>query len=422
MPRRPWRVAWLLAFLVAVAVSAQPPPRAHGWPVATPASVGLDAKVLAAFDADIRGGTYGYVDSMLVIRHGKVAYDRAYPRDYDRLYGADARQPGPLNAHDPTGPYNYFNPWWHPFYRRGALHSLQSVTKTITSVIIGAAVTRGDFPPVDTPILSFFDEKKVANVDDCKRRVTIRHLLTMTGGFDWNENLAYTDPNNAGSQMEASADWVRFTIDRPMAREPGTRFNYSSGESALLAHVFRVATKWDVEEYGATHLFAPLGIRDFFWKRGPSGLADTEGGLYLDPTRPREDHAVVPEGRDVGGSAARGRGLGQGVGDARRRHRPAGREVRVQVVAVPVRREGRAARLVRLRVRGPVPSHLPRPRHGGGVHRLEYPRRRSDPAHRHRAHAVGGAGPDSRTRKGWRPGAVSWRTPGPPRAAVPLSS
>ncbi len=283
MPRHPWPVAYFVPLLVAVTVASQPQPNAQDWPTAAPASVGLDPKVLEAFDAEVAAGHYGYVDSMLVIRHGKAALDRTYPHDYDRIYAAEAKQPGPLNAHDPTGPYNYFNPWWHPFYRRGNLHSLQSVTKTITSVIIGAATMRGDFPSLDTPILTFFDEATLANVDDRKRRVTIRHLLTMTGGFDWNEALPYTDPNNAGSQMEASADWVRFTINRPMAREPGTVFNYSSGESAVLAHIFRVATKRDIEKYGATRLFAPLGIRDFFWKRGPSGLADTEGGLYLDP-------------------------------------------------------------------------------------------------------------------------------------------
>jgi hypothetical protein len=41
---------------------------------------------------------------------------------------------GALNPHDDTGPYNYYNPWWHPYYRREGLHTLQSVTKTITSV------------------------------------------------------------------------------------------------------------------------------------------------------------------------------------------------------------------------------------------------------------------------------------------------
>ncbi|MBI4501545.1 MAG: serine hydrolase [Gemmatimonadetes bacterium] len=253
------------------------------WTVASPRAVGFDSTILAGLDAEIASGKYGYVDGMLVIRHGKVAYERSYKHDYDSIYGADARTPSPLNAHDPSGPFNYFNPWWHPFYRRGELHSLQSVTKTIVSVIIGVATTRGDFPSLDTPILTFFDTAHVANIDPRKRHVTIRHLLTMTAGLDWNENLPYSDPNNAASQMEASADWIKFTIDRPMAEEPGTSFNYSSGVSELLSHIFRVATGRDIEEYAARNLFTPLGIQDWFWKRSPTGLADTEGGLYLKP-------------------------------------------------------------------------------------------------------------------------------------------
>ncbi|MGH9896744.1 MAG: serine hydrolase domain-containing protein, partial [bacterium] len=168
-----------------------------------------------------------------------------------------------------------------PYYRRSDLHTLQSVTKTITSVVIGTAVQRGEFPNLDTRVLSFFDTTKVQNIDDRKRRITIRHLLTMTGGFDWNENVPYVDPNNAAVNMEASYDWVQFTIDRPMAREPGAQFNYSSGESQLLSHIFWNATGIDIEEYAARHLFGPLGIERWFWKRTPTGIVDTEGGLYL---------------------------------------------------------------------------------------------------------------------------------------------
>ena len=149
-------------------------------------------------------------------------------------------------------------------------------------MIIGRAITRGDFPSIDTPVLSFFDARKVANVDDRKRRMTIRHLLTMTGGFDWNENVPYIDPRINAVAMEASRDWVQYTINLAMAREPGAEFNYSSGETELLAHIFRQATGSDIEEYAAKYLFAPLGIERWFWKRTPSGLIDTEGGLYLE--------------------------------------------------------------------------------------------------------------------------------------------
>jgi CubicO group peptidase (beta-lactamase class C family) len=256
---------------------------AQAWPVSTPEKLGLDRTVLEALDADIAAGKYGNTDSMLVIRHGQIAFDRTYHRDYDKLYAAQAKQPGALNAHDFGGPYNYFNPWWHPFYQRGALHTLQSVTKTVTSVVIGAAIAREEFPSIDTPVLSFFPGINVANVDERKRRMTVRHLLTMTAGFDWNEGLPYKDPANTGSAMEASADWVKYTIDRPMSDEPGARFNYNSGATMILGRIFEQATGQDIEEYAAKHLFRPLGIEHYFWKRTPDGGADTEGGLYLDP-------------------------------------------------------------------------------------------------------------------------------------------
>ena len=269
-----------VALLISI-VSAQNQWPTNGWKRSTPADVGLDASILAKLDSEIVAGKFGYVDGLLIIRHGKLAYERSYKYDYDQIYGAEALKQSALNAHDPGGQYNYFNPWWHPFYRRGDLHSLQSVTKTITSVIIGVATARREFPSLDTPILKFFDTTKVANIDERKRRITIRHLLTMTAGFDWNEGLPYDDPNNSASIMEASFDWVQFAIGRPMSIEPGSAFNYNSGATLLLSHIFRAATGKDIEEYAATHLFAPLGIRHYFWKRTPTGVIDTEGGLYL---------------------------------------------------------------------------------------------------------------------------------------------
>jgi CubicO group peptidase (beta-lactamase class C family) len=279
---RPSVAAALLLASAAIPALAQRRPSPSDWPVAQPADAGVNGKVLDSISAEIARGDYGYVDRLVVIRGGRLVFDARYTHDYDAIYRDSARTRNPLNAGDATGPYNYFNPWWHPYYRRGDLHTLQSVTKTITSVVIGVAVTRGDFPSIETPVLQFFDTAHVANIDDRKRRLSIRHLLTMTGGFDWNENLPYIDPRNNAVAMEASHDWVDYTINLPMAREPGAQFNYSSGETQLLAHIFHRATGIDVEEYAARHLFGPLGIDRWFWKRTPTGLADTEGGLYLE--------------------------------------------------------------------------------------------------------------------------------------------
>ena len=60
------------------------------------------------------------------------------------------------------GRYNYFDSDWHPYYRGTDLHTMQSISKTVTSVIIGAAVQRGDFKAgLDTPVLKYFDTSKV---------------------------------------------------------------------------------------------------------------------------------------------------------------------------------------------------------------------------------------------------------------------
>jgi len=275
----------LIAFFTSFTAYAQPLWPVKEWAASTPGAEGMIQDSLLAFENDISSGKYGYVDGMLVTRNGKLIYRKSWKYDYDKIYGDYAKKPSALNALDPAGPYNYYNPWWHPFYRRGNLHSLQSVSKTITSVIIGVAVARKEFPDLSRTVLSFFDTTQVKNIDDRKRRMTIRHLLTMTAGFDWNEGtVSYDDPANDCGIMEASFDWVQYAINEPMANEPGQKFAYNSGATQILSYIFRKATGKDIEAYAAQNLFAPLGISEFYWKRTPTGLCDTEGGLYLNPS------------------------------------------------------------------------------------------------------------------------------------------
>jgi CubicO group peptidase (beta-lactamase class C family) len=92
--------------------------------------------------------------------------------------------------------------------------------------------------------------------------------------------VAYDDPKNDSSLMEATDDWVQYVIDRPMVAEPGKVFNYSSGVSELLAYIFEKETGQDIEKYGEKYLFTPLGM-DHYWKRTYMGVVDTEGGLFL---------------------------------------------------------------------------------------------------------------------------------------------
>ncbi len=252
-------------------------------PLSAQSTAGLNPGVLASLDADIASGKYGNIDSVLILHHGEVAFDHTYAHDYRTIY-ADADKKFQTWSHqDPGGPYDYFNPWWHPYLRNtGTLHTEQSVTKTVLSMVIGVATTRGEFPPLDTPVLKFFDESKVANVDQRKRHLTLRNLITMTVGMQWNDDLPYNDPNNMATKMEESCDWVQTFIDQPMQEEPGTKFYYNDGAPQALGYIFRKATGQDIEEYASKYLFAPLGIANWYWKRTPKGTPDTEGGLYLD--------------------------------------------------------------------------------------------------------------------------------------------
>jgi CubicO group peptidase (beta-lactamase class C family) len=278
------RIAGVLLVAAAVGVTAAAasgvawPTR--GWQAGTAAGAGLDAGTLDTLDRDLAAGKYGIVDSIQVFRCGEEVFTRRYPHDYAAIYGKEAATKGPLNARL-TGRYNYFDPAWHPYYHGTDLHTMQSISKTFTSAIIGIARTRGDFKAgLETPVLKYFDVATVKNVDDRKRRMTLKDVLTMTTGLDWVEDVPYDDPRSDSSLMEATDDWVKYVIDKPMAHEPGTVFDYSSGATELLAHIFQKETGQDIDAYGEKYLFAPLGIRHH-WKRTYLGVVDTEGGLYV---------------------------------------------------------------------------------------------------------------------------------------------
>lgn len=272
---------WLVAgILVCAATAAFGADRAIP-KAAMPEEVGIQGAALRALDEDIVKGKYGFVDSLLVARCGRVAFERFYEHDYVAAYGERAGHKGPMNAHG-SGPYDYFDARFHPYFQGSRLHSLQSVTKTITALIIGIAITRGDFhAPLSRPVLDYFQSVPVRNADERKARMTLEHLLTMTSGLDWNEDAPYQSGQNTAVALESAADWIQFAIDRPMAAEPGAVFAYSSGVSELLAHVFVRETGRDIEDYARQALFEPLDIREEHWKKTPTGLTDTEGGLYL---------------------------------------------------------------------------------------------------------------------------------------------
>lgn len=230
----------------------------------------MNDDLLAELDQAFKKGQYGYIDHMLILKNGEIIHDSVYDHDYTKTNVGK----------DPD--YRYHNAELYPYYKSTDLHTMQSVTKSITSAIIGIAIDRGDFPGVDAKMMDYFPHHQVQNLDDKKRQITIENLLTMTPGFDWDEfSVSYNHPKNDCRLMEESPDWVEFVVNRPMAYAPGEHFTYSSGVSQILSKIFLNTSGITISDYAKKHLFFPLGIRDFYWQTTPQGLPDTEGGLYL---------------------------------------------------------------------------------------------------------------------------------------------
>ncbi|MFG1691616.1 serine hydrolase domain-containing protein [Gemmatimonadota bacterium] len=242
------------------------------WPVSTPEAEGVDPATIESLVADIEAGQYGLVDHFLLIRHGKVVADYHFEQDYLSI----AAQYDTTNHQ-----YNYDHPEWHPYYRDTNLHSLQSVTKSVTSAALGIAMDEGLIKGVDVPGISFFGAYEPDLSDPRKTSMTLEDMLTMRSGIDWNEMISYDDASNSCIQMEASDEWIRFVLDRPMREDPGTYFDYNSGASVLLGKIVGVATGQRIDRWAEERLFNPIGITEYYWKTTPDGEVDTEGGLYL---------------------------------------------------------------------------------------------------------------------------------------------
>jgi hypothetical protein len=256
------------------------------WPVSTLQDEGLASAPLLALMDSVRIGKYGNIDRFVVVKNGKLVMSERFARNYHDISrgqrmalgcGIDACTDS-SELHD----FNYLHPTFHPFYKGRAVHTLQSVTKSVTATLIGIALARGEIESLNEPLLSYFDAYDLSKVDPRLHKATLADLLTMRSGIEWHESDRPLDQTNTTLQLEQSADWIKFTLSQPMDAEPGVKWVYNSGGSALMAEIIRKATGKHADEYAEEYLFGPLGIRDYHWKKTPTGHPDTEGGLYLE--------------------------------------------------------------------------------------------------------------------------------------------
>jgi len=161
-------------------------------------------------------------------------------------------------------------------------HASYSMAKSVASTLIGIARDRGSIGSVNDEVYRYYPEWQTADTPDIKKRITIRHLLTMTAGLEWQEEDYY----GSGSQddifrlyRDGVPDFIQYVLDKPVTAEPGSRWYYSSGESLLLSGIIESATGVTALRFAREQLFDPLGISSVDWESDPAGHTITAWGL-----------------------------------------------------------------------------------------------------------------------------------------------
>ncbi|MGE0422653.1 MAG: serine hydrolase domain-containing protein [Reyranellaceae bacterium] len=254
------RAALAVALCAALAGAAHaadcptPAARDDGWTVAAPDAVGLDGATLCGIVDRLRAWPDANVHSVLVARSGKLVFERYFT-------GTDERWGSAVGA---------------VTFDATTRHDLRSVSKSLTSLLVGLAIQRGRIAGVDEPVMKFFPEHADLDTPE-RRRITLRHLLTMSMGAAWDETVPYTNPANSERRMIMAPNDERFALEQPIVSPPGRVFNYSGGATALLGAVVRKTTGLPLDQFAREALLAPLGIADFEWvgmaAKGPAAAS-----------------------------------------------------------------------------------------------------------------------------------------------------
>lgn len=131
----------------------------------TPESQGMDSEYLVKMLDYIQSNKLD-IHSILIIRHGYVVMEV-----YKEPFGKDV------------------------------IHIIQSTTKSFTSALVGIALKEGYIKSIDQKVVDIFSGLKIQNMDDDKRQITIKHLLSMNSGITWNQS------NGGPASYYKSSDW-----------------------------------------------------------------------------------------------------------------------------------------------------------------------------------------------------------------------
>ena len=217
------------------------------WETGTLEETGIDTAGMNTFMRKVIE-KHPYMESILIVRNGKLVFE-----EY-------------LNGWDPV-----------------RIHRLQSVTKGFTSTLVGIAIEQGIIGSLDDPIRDYLPDYSEL-FGGRKDSVSIRHLLSMSAGFEWNEaETYYADPSKCDPHLaEAGDDYLKYLLERPIIEKPGTVYRYNSGYPNVLGYIIESRSGMELLEFAYRNLFEPLGIKRAYWMpiRGENKTS-CAGGLKL---------------------------------------------------------------------------------------------------------------------------------------------
>jgi CubicO group peptidase (beta-lactamase class C family) len=209
--------------------------------------VNIDSAMIKLAVNKILNGQYKEVHSIMIYRDGKLVLEEYFE-------GHKFQWDGPAHHGD--------NVIWDD----KMLHNIMSATKSVTSACIGIAIDKGIIDNVHQSIFDYLPDHRHLGVDG-KENITIEHLLTMTSGLEWKEwSAPYSSAENPtiGIWFQ-DKDPITYILEKPLVDEPGTAFNYSTGNMVLLGEIIHIATNMSIDKFSEKYLFEPLEIDTALW-------------------------------------------------------------------------------------------------------------------------------------------------------------